>query len=292
MDEFSLDRRQLRAAFERAADGYDAVAVLQREVGARLLERLELTTLQPARILDLGCGTGRHLEALRQHYPKAKIIGADMAMHMLAAAHRGQGWFRRRPLVCADALQLPFAATCFDLVYCNLMLQWCDDLDRTFAELRRTVKPHGLLLFTTFGPDSLKELRAAWRDVDAFNHVTRFTDMHDIGDALIRAGFVEPVMDVEHLTVTYKDVHGLMTDLKAIGAHNVTAGRPRGLGGRERLRKLAAAYESFRRDNRLPATYEVVYGTAWTPAFIPTDMLTADEMHAALSERLHRGGDV
>ncbi|MGH8378717.1 MAG: malonyl-ACP O-methyltransferase BioC, partial [Gammaproteobacteria bacterium] len=289
---FSLNRRQLRAAFERAASGYDAVAVLQREVGARLLERLELTTLKPARILDLGCGTGRHLEALRQRYPKARIIGADLAMRMLITARHGRGWFRRKPLVCADASQLPFAATSFDLVYCNLMLQWCDDLDRTLAELRRTVKPHGLLLFTTFGPDTLKELRAAWRNVDAFNHVNRFTDMHDIGDALIRAGFVEPVMDVEHLTLTYDDVRSLMTDLKSIGAHNVTAGRPRGLAGRERLRKLAAAYEPFRRDGRLPATYEVVYGTAWTPAFIPADMLTADEMHAALNERLHRGGDV
>ncbi|MGH8338680.1 MAG: methyltransferase domain-containing protein, partial [Gammaproteobacteria bacterium] len=148
MDEFSLNRRQLRAAFERAASGYDAVAVLQREVGARLLERLELTTLKPARILDLGCGTGSHLKALHQRYPKAQIIGADLAMRMLITARRGRGWFRRKPLVCADASQLPFAATCFDLVYCNLMLQWCDDLDRTFAQLRRTVKPHGLLLFT------------------------------------------------------------------------------------------------------------------------------------------------
>ncbi|MGH8281268.1 MAG: malonyl-ACP O-methyltransferase BioC [Gammaproteobacteria bacterium] len=284
MDEFSLDRRQLRAAFERAASGYDAVAVLQREVGARLLERLELTTLKPMCILDLGCGTGCHLEALRLRYPKAQIVGADLAVHMLITARRGQGWFRRKPLVCADASQLPFAATSFDLVYCNLMLQWCDDLDRTFMELRRTVKPHGLLLFTTFGPDTLRELRAAWRDVDAFNHVNRFTDMHDIGDALIRAGFVEPVMDVEHLTLTYDDVCGLMTDLKAIGAHNVTAGRPRGLAGREHLQKLAAAYESFRRDGRLPATYEVVYGTAWTPAYIPADMLTVDEMRTALSD--------
>ncbi|MGA9852869.1 MAG: malonyl-ACP O-methyltransferase BioC [Gammaproteobacteria bacterium] len=284
MDEFSLDRRQLRAAFERAASGYDAAAVLQQEVGVRLLERLELTTLKPACILDLGCGTGRHLGALRQRYPKAQIIGTDFAINMLAAARRSQGWFRRTPLVCADAMRLPFAATCFDIVYCNLMLQWCDDLDGALTELRRVVNPHGLLLFTTFGPDTLKELRAAWREVDALNHVNRFTDMHDIGDALIRAGFVEPVMDVEHLTLTYADVRSLMADLKSIGAHNVTAGRPRGLGGRGRLGKLAAAYEPFRRDDRLPATYEVVYGTAWTPAYIPADMLTVGEMQAALND--------
>lgn len=284
-DEFSLDRRQVRVAFERAAHGYDAAAVLQREVGGRLLERLELTALKPARILDLGCGTGRHLGVLRQRYPQAQVLGADLAINMLTAARRAQGWFRRSPLVCTNAMQLPFAATGFELIYCNLMLQWCDDLDQVLRELRRVLKPHGLLLFTTFGPDTLKELRAAWREVDAFNHVNRFIDMHDIGDALIRAGFVEPVMDVEHLTLTYADVRALMHDLKSIGAHNVTAGRDRGLGGRERVRKLTAAYEHFRRDGRLPATYEVVYGTAWTPAYIPTAMLTAGEIRAAMVER-------
>lgn len=289
-DEFSLDRRQLRTAFERAAHGYDAAAILQREVGERLLERLELTVLEPVRILDLGCGTGRHLSALRARFPKGRVFGADLALNMLTAARRGQGWFRRTPLVCADTLQLPFVPACFDLVYCNLMLQWCEDMDRVFTQLRRVVKPHGLLLFTSFGPDTLKELRAAWREVDSFNHVNRFIDMHDIGDALIRAGFVEPVMDVEQLTLTYADVRSLMLDLKNIGAHNVTAGRPRGLGGWQRLSKLAAAYESFRCDGCLPASYEVVYGTAWTPAYIPTDLLTPGELQTALGHHERPGG--
>lgn len=284
MDEYSLDRRQLRAAFERAARGYDPAAVLQREVGTRLLERLDLTTLKPARILDLGCGTGRQLRALRYRYPAAQIVAADLAFNMLAAARRAQGWLRRPALACADALHLPFAAASFDLVYCNLMLQWCDDLDRAFSELRRVVKPHGLLLFSSFGPDTLKELRAAWRAVDARVHVHRFIDMHDIGDALIRAGFVEPVMDVEQLTLTYADLRALMADLKKIGAHNVAAGRPHGLGGRLRLRELTQAYEPFRRDGRLPSTWEVVYGTAWTPAYIPADMLTPEERRAAFPE--------
>lgn len=287
MDEFTLDRQQLRAAFERAARGYDAAAALQQEVARRLLERLELTTIRPARVLDLGCGTGRSLRELRRRYPRARLVAADFAFNMLLAVRRRLGFWRRVPLTCADALHLPFAAGAFDLVYCNLVLQWCDDLDQALAELRRTLAPHALLLFSSFGPDTLKELRAAWREVDDFNHVNRFIDMHDVGDALIRAGFVEPVMDVENLTLTYANVQALAQDLKAIGAHNVTAGRPRGLGGRRRAGKLAAAYERFRQDGRLPATYEVVYGTAWTPAYLPAGMLTAAERDAAL--HAHQG---
>lgn len=282
MDEFTLDRRQLRAAFEHAADGYDSAAVLQREVAGRLLERLELTTIAPQRILDLGCGTGGNLQVLRRRYPKARVFAADLALNMLTAARRRLGWWRQMPLACADMLRLPFAAGSFDFVYCNLVLQWCDDLDLAFTELRRIVAPHGLVLFSTFGPDTLKELRAAWREVDEFNHVNRFNDMHDIGDALIRAGFAEPVMDVETLTLTYTDLSALTRDLKAIGAHNVTAGRPRGLAGRSRLQRLAAAYEAFRHAGRLPASYEVVYGTAWTPVYLPSEMLTAAERDAVL----------
>lgn len=287
MDEFTLDRQQLRAAFERAARGYDAAAALQQEVARRLLERLELTTIRPVRVLDLGCGTGRSLRELRRRYPRARLVAADFAFNMLLAVRRRLGFWRRVPLTCADALHLPFAAGAFDLVYCNLVLQWCDDLDQALAELRRTLAPHALLLFSSFGPDTLKELRAAWREVDDFNHVNRFIDMHDVGDALIRAGFVEPVMDVENLTLTYANVQALAQDLKAIGAHNVTAGRPRGLGGRQRAGKLAAAYERFRQDGRLPATYEVVYGTAWTPAYLPAGMLTPAERDAAL--HAHQG---
>lgn len=282
MDEFSLDRQQLRAAFERAARGYDAAAALQQEVAGRLLERLELTTIRPTRMLDLGCGTGGNLRALQRRYPQARLFACDLALNMLLAARRRLGFWRRVPLACADALHLPFAAGAFDLIYCNLVLQWCDDLDRALVELRRTLAPHALLLFSSFGPDTLKELRAAWRAVDGFNHVNRFIDMHDVGDALIRAGFVEPVMDVERLTLTYTNVQALAGDLKAVGAHNVTAGRPRGLGGRRRAANLASAYERFRRDGRLPATYEVVYGTAWTPAYLPAGMLTPAERDAAL----------
>ena len=291
-DDFSLDRRQLRASFERVARGYDAAAVMQREIGTRLRERLELTTLKPARILDVGCGPGGQMMALSKLYPAAQVCGADLAMNMLLAGRSAQGWFSRKPLVCADALQLPFVATCFDLVYSNLMLQWCDDLQPVFRELRRVLHPHGMLLFSTFGPDTLKELRSAWRTVDGFNHVNRFIDMHDIGDALIRAGFVEPVMDMEHMTLTYADARALMHDLKCVGAHNVTNGRARGLYGRKHMQQLMQAYERFRRDGRVPATYEIVYGTAWAPAYIPTDMLTPDEIQTAMGGYQRTTGNI
>ena len=277
-DEFSLEPARVGASFDRAAKDYDAAAFLQKEVGERLLERLDLMANVPTRVLDVGCGTGRPTRELQRRYPEAEIIGADLAPAMLRMAAKKQPWFahwfdKRARFVCAEASQLPFADASCDLIYASLILQWCEDLDATLLEWRRLLKPHGLLLFSTLGPDTLKELRAAWSAVDGYNHVNRFLDMHDVGDALIRAGFVEPVMDVEHITLTYSDATGLMRDLKSIGAHNVTAGRRRGLMGRGRLRAFSAAYEQFRDQGRLPATYEVVYGTAWAPKFMPLDAL-------------------
>jgi malonyl-CoA O-methyltransferase len=272
-DEYLLDRVQMRRAFERAARTYDAAAVLQRQVGERLLERLSLTTVQPKRVLDLGCGTGRPTLDLVKQCRRAQVVGLDIAAGMLKVARRRQPWLKPARFVCGDADRLPFAAESFELLYANLLLQWCNEPDKTFLEWRRVLKPHGLLLFSTLGPDTLKELRAAWKEVDGFSHVNRFLDMHDLGDAVIRAGFVEPVMDVEHVTLTYEDVFGLMRDLKGIGAHNVTAGRGRNLTGRHRMQALGKAYERWRRDGRLPATYEVVYGTAWAPKFMPSAAL-------------------
>lgn len=264
-----IDKRRARAAFDAAAAEYDAAAVLQREVAARSLERLDLMRIEPRRVLDLGAGTGYCSRALGTRYPKARVVLLDLAPGMLRQARAGaSAWERLRgryAYLCGDAERLPLADASIDLAFSNLTLQWCTDLDRTFAELRRVLRPGGLLLFTTFGPDTLKELRAAWAAADGYTHTSAFMDMHDVGDALVRGGFADPVMDMEYLTVTYPDVHGLMRDLKQIGAHNATAGRPRGLTGRQRLRRMLAAYEGFRQDGVLPATYEVVHGHAWAP---------------------------
>ena len=256
-DPFRLERQAMRASFERASDTYDEAAVLQARVRQELVERLALVQISPAVILDLGCGTGRAAPPLAGRYPDAFITALDLAHSMLrkAATHAAP--------VCADAARLPLAANSVDLVFSNLMLQWCEEPDVVFDEVRRCLKPGGFFAFTTFGPDTLQELRAAWSAADGFSHVHRFIDMHDIGDALVRAGFSEPVMDVERVRLTYVEPTALMRDLKAIGAHNVTSGRPRGLMGRARFARMAAAYDAWREDGRLPATYEIIYGAAW-----------------------------
>jgi len=265
----ALDRGAVRRSFDRAARAYEPAAVLQAEVEARLLERLELTTLAPARILDLGTGPGRALKPLARHFRKSRLVAADIASAMLGEARRARPRFRRVGFVNAAAEALPFADASFELVFSNLTLQWCPDPDRVFREVRRVLDERSLFLFTSFGPDTLRELREAWREVDGHSHVHDFADMHDVGDALVRAGFAEPVMDVEHFTVTYPSVRELMLDLKRIGARNAAADRPRVLTGRGRLRAVEAAYERLRESGRLPATYEVVYGTAWTPVALP-----------------------
>ena len=265
-DPYLIDGGRVRRSFGRAARGYDAAAILQSRVRDELLDRLEVVRLEPTVVLDLGAGTGHASLALKRRYRGAQVVALDLAPGMLQEAGRRQTLLRRFRRVCADAAALPLGTDSVDLVFSNLMLQWCNDPDAVFGECRRVLKPGGLLTFTTFGPDTLVELRRAWAAAgDGHTHVNRFIDMHDLGDALVRSGLVEPVMDVERYTLTYAKVQDLMRDLKAIGAHNANAGRPRGLTGKGALERMAAEYETHRREGRLPATYEVVFGQAWAP---------------------------
>lgn len=260
-----IDKRAARRAFDRAAATYDGVAVLQREMAARLLERLDYVRLTPRTILDLGAGTGLAVDDLQRRYRQARVLALDFACEMLRLARRRGSLLRRPSCLCADAEALPLREGGIDFIFSNATLQWCNDLDRTFAELRRVLAPGGLLMFTTFGPDTLRELRAAWAQADGHGHVSPFLDMHDVGDALVRAGFDGPVLDAEYLTLTYTDLGGLMDDLRGLGATNATRERPRGLTGRSRWHAMRTAYEVHRQEGRLPATYEVVYGHAWAP---------------------------
>lgn len=291
-----LDKKAVRSAFARAAQDYDAAAVLQREIADRLLERLAYMRIAPARVLDLGCGTGYATVSLAQRYRQAQIVGLDFAQAMTQAARRrsakqfpfGLGRYLSRELfVSADAEFLPFMDHSVDLIFSNLVLQWCDP-DVVFRECRRVLRPGGLFLFTTFGPDTLKELRAAWRSVDAGLHVHEFIDMHDLGDALVRARFADPVMDVENLTLTYAQVPDVLRDLKAIGAHNAATGRRTALTGKTQYTRFVQAYEQFRNaEGRLPASYETVFGHAWAPL---VETLKQAEGQAVISlEHLRRG---
>jgi len=273
-------KRAVRQSFGASASTYDEHAFLQREIGDRLFERLQYIKLLPQRILDIGSGTGYATQKLRERYRDATLIALDLAPGMLDIARakvqreaaasslmkRIFGSRHDRDYLCADAESLPLANESIDLALSNLALQWCDP-ERVAKEASRVLKPNGLFMFTTFGPDTLKELRAAFKAIDDAPHVNTFPDMHDIGDILVHAGFADPVMDQEIITLTYTDLKPLLRELKGIGAHNVLPGRSTGLMGRQRWQRMVGAYDKFRAEGRLPATYEVVYGHAWKPEF-------------------------
>jgi malonyl-CoA O-methyltransferase len=275
-DAYLLDKARVRASFDRAANTYDAAAVLQKLVRDEMLSRLNLVKIKPQAILDAGCGTGHGSFALQKRFKNAPVVSLDIALGMLQKTKSQQPFlnklilnklFGKQHLVCADIEQLPIISASMGLVWSNLALQWCNDLDGAFSEVARVLQPNSLFMFSTFGPDTLKELRAASNN--GHTHVSRFIDMHDIGDALTRAGFSAPVLDVEHYTLTYDDVKSVMTDLKKIGAHNATYGRNRGLAGKSFLQNLTQHYEQFRTQGKLPATFEVIYGHAWTKEHQP-----------------------
>jgi len=258
-----FDAQQIRRAFGRAADTYSQHAVLQREVEDRLLERLEYYSGKPARVLDVGCGPGRASAALRQRFTAAQVIALDLALPMLRRIK--PGW--RRPLtrVCADARALPLADASVDVLFSNLCVQWIDDLPVLFDEFRRVLKPGGYLTLSTFGQDTLHELRTAWAVADDAPHVSAFAHIVQVGDALTNAGFRDPVLDADRFTLTYANAADLMHELKALGATNADARRTRGLTGKSRYRHAVAAYERFRHDGVLPATYEVISAHAFAP---------------------------
>jgi malonyl-CoA O-methyltransferase len=275
LDIAEIDRQAMRAAFEKAASSYDTAAVLQQEVANRLVDRMDVMSMKPVSILDAGSGTGFVSQLLAERFPKAKITALDLAFNMLKQAKNKrsfkQRWNKQFNYVNAEVENLPFADASVELVISGLTLQWCQDLPKVFKEFKRVLAPGGLLLFSSFGPDTLKELRQSWAEVDDIPHVNAFADMHDVGDALLQSGFADPVMDMEMLTVTYNDVKTVMKDLKQIGAHNVMQGRAHNITGKNKLQQMIQAYEQFRSDGLVPVTHEIVYGHAWVPEIKNTE---------------------
>lgn len=272
---YFIDKEKVRRAFDRAAETYDEYAALQAEIGERMLSRLDYIRIDPKRIVDIGSGTGHITKGLSQRFTKTDVVALDLAEGMLrkslSTQKKGLGRLFSRSKnnfihhLCADAENLPINNDSVDFVFSSVTFQWCNDLDKALQECYRVLTPGSLIFFSSFGPDTLNELRSAWNEIDNYNHVNAFIDMHDIGDALIRAGFQSPVLDIENFTLTYDKVTDLMRELKAIGAHNVTAGRQRGLMGKQHLKQIEQSYEKFRHEGKLPASYEVIYGHAWEP---------------------------
>lgn len=262
-----FDSKHVRRAFSRAATSYHAAAVLQQEVGKRLLESLDyLEARQPQVVLDVGSGPAHATAAMKKRWPKAQVIALDLALPMLAEARKQAGWWRPFSRVCADARALPLADNSVDVIFSNLCLQWVEDLPSVFAGFRRVLKPGGLLVCSTFGSETLVELREAFAQADDTPHVSRFVQIAQFGDALMMAGFRDPVLDRDLFTLTYDDLPALMRELKAIGATNALSGRRHTLTGRSRFNAAQAAYEPLRRaDGKLPSSWEVIYAHAWAP---------------------------
>jgi malonyl-CoA O-methyltransferase len=264
-----VDRQQVGRRFSKVAASYDAADFFAREVDRRMQERLDYVRIEPKSILDLGCSRGGSFPGLAARYPDARLIGLDIAPAMLSAGRAPRaGWQRWLGLgkeadlrLAADATKLPLKARSTALVWSNLLLHWLDDPLPALAEAHRVLEVSGLLMFSTLGPDSLKELRTAF--ADGYAHTQRFIDMHDLGDMLVGCGFADPVMDMEVITLTYDDIDAMFAELRAAGSSCAMKARRHGLTGRNALAAARANYEAMRRDGKLPATFEVVYGHAW-----------------------------
>jgi len=264
-----FDQRRVRERFNRAAASYDQHAAVQHEIGRRLDERFGWLKLEPERILDLGAGTGQMLHAMRERYPRAEVVGLDLAEAMLRRLPKRRWWSRHRSGVAADMHALPFAGGCMDAVVSNFAVQWSDRPSVLFAEVARVMASGAPFAFTTLGPDSLGEVRRAWSAVDPSPHVHQFLDMHDLGDALVGAMLADPVMDRETVTVTYPGVDALLADLRGVGVGNTQAGRSRGMTGARAWRRFRDALADQAVDGRIPLTYEIVYGLAWGTGVSP-----------------------
>jgi malonyl-CoA O-methyltransferase len=259
-----LDKRSIQKYFNRAAKSYDNAAILHEELLNRLLERLQYIRHQPETVIDIGCGTGKAIRGLQKAYPRARICATDIAFEMLLQASSSFRLLSKKRLVTADMERLPFAAQAFDLVFSSLAMSWSNDIGATLREFARISRPGALLMFSSFGPGTLYELGASWQALDAYPHVHRFVDMHDVGDAMLAAGFAQPVVDAETIRMEYRDFRSLLDDLRTIGASNADVSRRRGLTTPAQLRRLEQSYREHGFENdKFIASYEVVYGHAW-----------------------------
>jgi malonyl-CoA O-methyltransferase len=252
----------IRDRFEQIAGRYEQHAALEQEVCTRLLERTVFNLSSPLQILDLGCGTGTGSAQLKRTFRKAQVVGMDTSLAMLSQVRRKSSMLRPLKAVCGDIGALPFAARSADMVFSNLASYWCPEPMAMFAEFRRVMRPDGMLLFSTFGPATMNELGEAWAGVDEEVELPVFPDLLEIGNALVAAGFREPVMDREMITLNYPQLDALFDELEATGTSLLVHGWERWKTARMELKQ---AYAPMLRDGKYPLSFEVVYGTAFGP---------------------------
>lgn len=262
-DKSALRVRDVQRRFDRAAARFDSVDFVHAATRDGLLARLEPIVVAAKTVIDLGSATGSAVRLLARRFRGAHIIAADVSRIMLEQSKRKRAWFSRTSAVQAHAAALPFADQSIDVVFANQLLPWVDDPAVVFAEVSRVLRKGGLFLFATLGPDSLIELRQAWSEFDSGEHVNRFLDMHDIGDASVRAGLRDPVLDTDRLTVTYRSAQALFADLTAAGARNSLRHRNRSLGGAGRFKAMVKSLDARRTDGLLTLDLELVYGHSW-----------------------------
>lgn len=268
--------------YQRIAKTYNQFAKLAPLMAERLLEKLDFITIQPNKILDIGCGTGQLLPTLKKKFKKAQVIGADLSIAMLQQAQKQRSWFARPKLICADAYHLPFASNTFDLIISNAVLTLCPDMPNLFKEVKRVLQPQGLFLFTTLGPDTLKELRAAWQQQDDYQHINTLIDMHDIGDCLLQAGFENPVMDMEYVTIMFNSLKQLILELRASGSLNTSSQQKPSCITPGQWQRLESSY--VRINEKLPATAEIIYGHGWGKAERTTESAQAGEVSISIHQ--------
>ena len=255
--------RDVRRRFDRVAARFDDADFIHRVTFDELLQRLSPVKMQPRNILDLGCATGTGSKQLARHFRGSRVISLDASFAMLQLAARKKSFFSKRPALQSDAARIPLKEGSVDLVFANLLLPWIDDLPACLSGIARVLRKDGVFAFANFGPDSLSEIREAWHAIDEDWHVIAYPDMHDIGDALVRAGLRDPVLDVDHLTVTYRDTDALYRDLTSAGARNCLHGRRKTLTGKNRFHAMDQLLAARMEDDVLSLRLELVYGHAW-----------------------------
>lgn len=259
----NLRSQDVLRRFDRAAATFDQFDFVHAVTRDGLFARLAPMRVEVKTIVDLGCATGTACKLLARRFRGASVIGIDHSAEMLQVARDKKAWRSKCSFIEADAAALPLADQSVDMVFCNQLLPWIDDVPAMLAEVNRVLRENGLFLFASLGPDSFAELRNAWASVDTDVHVLHFADMHNIGDAAVRAGLSDPVLDVDRLRVTYKDANALFRDLTGSGARNGLAGRSRGLTGKRRFAAMCEALQAGSGEPQIELELELVYGHCW-----------------------------